>query len=195
MLSSTSQKTATIWQPPLTASSPLPPHVKHLGASRPVHVHHEATPQAPVSAPEPSACSTAAAGPAWLRQSCSICSNLAARQTTVASESSTVATPEAPAASAAHDRQPPRERGPSGSAAFSSSDIQRLLLLLLVSKKGIVDKTMSTVPAPAAAMRFGRGSEQTRGAHRPSTPQPQLSVRDRQRAHAATTARRIRLHT
>ena len=42
---------------------------------------------------------------------------------------------------------------------------------------------MSTVPAPAAAMRFGRGSEQTRGAHRPSTPQPQLSVRDRQRAH------------
>ena len=49
--------------------------------------------------------------------------------TIVTSESSTVVTPEAPAASAAHDRQPPRERGPSGSATFSSSDIQRLSLL------------------------------------------------------------------
>ena len=39
--------------------------------------------------------------------------------TTVTSESSTVVTPEAPAASAAHDRQPPRERGPSGSATFT----------------------------------------------------------------------------
>ncbi len=38
--------------------------------------------------------------------------------TTAASESSTVVTPKAPAASAAHDWLPPCERGPSWSATF-----------------------------------------------------------------------------
>ena len=50
--------------------------------------------------------------------------------TIVTSESSTVVTPEAPAASAAHDRQPPRERGPSGSATFEQQRHSKILLLL-----------------------------------------------------------------
>ena len=121
MTSSTSRKTQAIEQSLPLAHSRLPPHVKHHRAGRPVRVCHNATPQG-----------VAAHLGATCVLSCSSCScNLApvlqhlqqprSSETARARESSAVATSEAPAASAARDRQPPRQHGSSGSATFKQA--------------------------------------------------------------------------